>query len=61
MHKKEDRRTTLTKRMLKDSLIEMLQEKDIYHISIPLLLFLLISYYIMENLYHYMSNNDKIL
>ena len=34
MHKKEDRRTTLTQRRLKDSLIEMLQEKDIYHISI---------------------------
>jgi len=34
MAKKEDRRTAMTKRMLKDALIEMLKEKDIYHISI---------------------------
>ena len=34
MEKKEDRRTAMTKRMLKDALIEMLKEKDIYHISI---------------------------
>jgi len=34
MQKKEDRRTALTKRMLKDAMIEMLKEKDIYHISI---------------------------
>lgn len=34
MEKKEDRRVTMTKRMLKDALIEMLREIDIYHISI---------------------------
>lgn len=34
MEKKEDRRTAMTKRMLKDALIELLGEKDIYHISI---------------------------
>lgn len=34
MEKKENRRITMTKRMLKDALIEMLKEKDIYHISI---------------------------
>ena len=34
MEKKEDRRVTITKRMLKDALIEMLREIDIYHISI---------------------------
>lgn len=34
MDKREDRRVTMTKRMLKDALIEMLKEKDIYHISI---------------------------
>ena len=34
MEKKEDRRIALTKRMLKDALIDMLREKDIYHISI---------------------------
>ncbi len=34
MEKKEDRRTAMTKRMLKDALIEMLNGKDIYHISI---------------------------
>lgn len=34
MKKREDRRILMTKRMLKDSLIEMLKEKDIYHISI---------------------------
>ena len=34
MEKKEDRRTTMTKRMLKDALTEMLKERDIYHISI---------------------------
>ncbi len=34
MEKKEDRRTAMTKRMLKDTLTEMLKEKDIYHISI---------------------------
>lgn len=34
MEKKEDRRISMTKRMLKDALIEMLEEKDIYHISI---------------------------
>ncbi len=34
MEKREDRRITMTKRMLKDALIEMLGEKDIYHISI---------------------------
>ena len=32
--KKEDRRTAMTKRMLKEALTEMLKEKDIYHISI---------------------------
>ena len=34
MDKKEDRRTAMTKHVLKDALIEMLKEKDIYHISI---------------------------
>lgn len=34
MEKKEDRRIRLTKHMLKDALIELLREKDIYHISI---------------------------
>ena len=34
MKKKEDRRIAMTKRMLKSALIEMLEEKDIYHISI---------------------------
>ena len=34
MEKKEDRRVTMTKRMLKDALTEMLRETDIYHISI---------------------------
>lgn len=34
MDKKEDRRVVMTKRMLKDALIDMLKEKDIYHISI---------------------------
>lgn len=34
MVKKEDRRVLLTKRMLKGALIEMLKERDIYHISI---------------------------
>ncbi|MGI6072925.1 MAG: TetR/AcrR family transcriptional regulator [Lachnospiraceae bacterium] len=34
MQKKEDRRTKMTKRMLKDALIEMLREKDIYRISV---------------------------
>lgn len=34
MEKREDRRITMTKRMLKEALIEMLKEKDIYHISI---------------------------
>ena len=34
MEKKEDRRVTMTKRMLKDALIGMLRDVDIYHISI---------------------------
>ncbi|MDR2087841.1 MAG: TetR/AcrR family transcriptional regulator [Clostridiales Family XIII bacterium] len=34
MEGKENRRVALTKRMLKDTLIELLREKDIYHISI---------------------------
>ena len=34
MEKREDRRISMTKRMLKDTLTEMLAEKDIYHISI---------------------------
>ncbi len=34
MEKKEDRRVTMTKRMLKDALTEMLRETDIYHVSI---------------------------
>lgn len=34
MGKREDRRIMMTKRMLKGALIEMLREKDIYHISI---------------------------
>ena len=34
MEKREDRRISMTKRMLKDTLTEMLKEKDIYHISI---------------------------
>ena len=32
--KREDRRIMMTKRMLKDALIRMLKEKDIYHISV---------------------------
>ncbi len=34
MAKKEDRRIRMTKRMLKDALIELLKKKDIYHVSI---------------------------
>ena len=34
MEKKEDRRVTMTKRMLKEALTEMLREVDIYHVSI---------------------------
>lgn len=34
MDKKEDRRVAMTRRMLKDALIELLKEKDVYHISI---------------------------
>ena len=34
MEKKEDRRVTMTKRMLKDALTEMLRRTDIYHVSI---------------------------
>ena len=34
VEKKEDRRVTLTKRMLKDALIDLLREVDIYHVSI---------------------------
>ena len=34
MEKKEDRRTAMTRRMLKEALTEMLREMDIYHISI---------------------------
>ena len=34
MEKKEDRRVKITKRMLKDALIELLKKKDIYHVSI---------------------------
>lgn len=34
MEKKEDRRIAMTKRMLKDALIKMLAEKDIYHIAV---------------------------
>jgi len=34
MEKKTDRRIVMTKRMLKEALIEMLKEKDIYHVSI---------------------------
>ncbi|MBQ7184601.1 MAG: TetR/AcrR family transcriptional regulator [Clostridia bacterium] len=34
MDRKEDRRVTMTKRMLKDALIGMLRDTDIYHISI---------------------------
>lgn len=34
MEKKEDRRTSMSKRMLKEALMEMLRETDIYHISI---------------------------
>ena len=34
MEKREDRRVTMTKRMLKEALTEMLREVDIYHISI---------------------------
>ena len=34
MEKKEDRRITMTRRMLKDALTEMLRETDIYHVSI---------------------------
>lgn len=34
MDKKESRRVIMTKRLLKDALIALLREKDIYHISI---------------------------
>ena len=34
MEKREDRRVRVTKRMLKDALIELLKERDIYHVSI---------------------------
>ena len=34
MERKEDRRVTMTKRMMKDAFIEMLKETDIYHISV---------------------------
>lgn len=34
MEKSQDRRIKITKRMLKDTLIELLKEKDIYHVSI---------------------------
>ena len=34
MEKKEDRRVSMTKKMLKETLTEMLREMDIYHISI---------------------------
>lgn len=34
VEKKEDRRTAMSKRMLKDALTGILKEKDIYHISI---------------------------
>lgn len=34
MERKENRRVMLTKRMLKNALIELLKEKDLYHISI---------------------------
>ena len=34
MEKKEDRRVTMTRRMLKEALTEMLRETDIYHVSI---------------------------
>ena len=34
MEKKEDRRIKITKRLLKDALIELLKNKDIYHVSV---------------------------
>ena len=34
MEKKEDRRVTMTKRLLKDALTEILRSEDIYHVSI---------------------------
>ena len=34
MEKKEDRRVTMTRRMLKEALTELLRETDIYHVSI---------------------------
>ena len=34
MEKREYRRVRVTKRMLKDALIELLKERDIYHVSI---------------------------
>ena len=34
MERKEDRRVTMTKRMMKDAFTEMLKETDIYHISV---------------------------
>ena len=34
MEKKEDRRVTMTRRLLKDALIELLREQSIYQISI---------------------------
>lgn len=34
MERKEDRRITMTRKMLKEALIELLKEKDIYHVSV---------------------------
>ncbi len=34
MEKREDRRISMTKRMLKDAMTELLREKDIYHIAV---------------------------
>ena len=34
MDKREDRRVSMTKRLLKDAMTELLREKDIYHIAV---------------------------
>ena len=34
MDKREDRRISMTKRMLKEAMTELLREKDIYHIAV---------------------------
>ena len=36
MEKKEDRRVTMTRRLLKDALTDILRTEDIYHVSIQI-------------------------